>query len=110
MTLSVPLIFSSFRNNVRDTTEDLIEVGPETSVHPIVDDGVDASVGHGQPVESEIYVADVAIAGDGGVVVAVDEVDMIGGPTHHEDHHHEGEHLDNLLLVVLCLGEGRLGN
>ena len=110
MTLSVPLCFSSFRDNVWDTTKDLIEIGPEPSVHPVVDDGVDASVGHGQPVEAKVDVANVAVAGDGGVVVAVDEVDVIGGPAHHEDHHDAGEHLDNLLLVVLGLGEGGLGN
>ena len=31
--------------------------------------------------------------GDGGVVVGVDEVDVVGSPAHHEDPHHHREHL-----------------
>ena len=108
MALSVPLIFCSFRDQVGDTTKNLIEIGSEPPVHPIVNDGVDTGVGHGQPVEAKVDVADITIAGDGGIVVAVDEVDVIRGPAHHEDHHHEGEHLDNLLLVIPALGEGGL--
>ena len=65
-------------------------------VHPVVDDGVDAGVGHGQPVEAQVDVADVGHLGDGGVVVGVDEVDVIGGPAHHEDAHHHSKHLHQL--------------
>ena len=43
----------------RDTAKDLVEVGSEPLVHPVVDDGVDAGVGHGQPVEGQVDVADV---------------------------------------------------
>ena len=38
------------------------------------------------------------------------EVDVVRGPAHHEDHCGEGKHLDDLLLVVPALGEGRLGH
>ena len=65
-------------------------------VHPVVDDGVDTGVGHGQPVEGEVDVADVGDLGDGGVVVGVDEVDVVGRPADHEDTHHHGEHLHYL--------------
>ena len=50
------------------------------------------------------------LPGDGGVVVGEDEVDVVGGPAHHEDHCGEGEHLDDLLLVAPALGEGGLGH
>ena len=65
-------------------------------VHPVVDDGVDTGVGHGQPVEGEVDVADVGDLGDGGVVVGVDEVDVVWRPADHEDTHHHGEHLHYL--------------
>ena len=35
---------------------------------------------------------------------------MVRGPADHEDHCGEGEHLDDLLLVVPALGERRLGH
>ena len=34
--------------------------------------------------------------GDGGVVVGVDEVDVVWRPADHEDTHHHGEHLHYL--------------
>ena len=34
--------------------------------------------------------------GDGGVVVRVDEVDVVGSPADHEDGHHQREHLHYL--------------
>ena len=40
--------------------------------------------------------ADVGYPGDLGVVVGVDEVDVIGSPAHHEDPHNHREHLDKL--------------
>ena len=43
-------------------------------------------------------------------MVGEDEVDVVGGPAHHEDHCGEGEHLDDLLLVAPALGEGGLGH
>ena len=43
-------------------------------------------------------------------MVREDEVDVVRGPAHHEDHRGEGEHLDDLLLVVPALGEGCLGH
>ena len=43
-------------------------------------------------------------------MVREDEVDVVRRPADHEDHRGEGEHLDNLLLVIPALGEGRLGH
>ena len=39
--------------------EDLVEVVPEPPVHPVVDQGVDTAVGHGQPVEQQVHVLGV---------------------------------------------------
>jgi len=39
--------------------ECLIEVVPEPPVHPVVDQGVDTAVGHGQPVEQQVHVLGV---------------------------------------------------
>ena len=33
---------------------------------------------------------------------------MVGGPAHHEDHHHQREHLHDLHLVAAAPGEGGL--
>ena len=52
--------------------------------------------------------ADVRVGGDVGVVVGVDEVDMVGSPAHHEYEDDESEHLHDLLLVVPALGDGGL--
>ena len=71
--------------------------------HPVVDDGVDSTVGHGQPVEAEVDVLDVGGPHDLRVVVGVDEVDMVGEPADPKHHNHEGKHLDHLLLVLLAL-------
>ena len=49
--------------------KNLLEICPESCIHPVVDDGVDAGVGHGQPVEEEVDVADVGLPCDSGVVV-----------------------------------------
>ena len=43
-------------------------------------------------------------------MVREDEVDVVRGPADHEDDCGEGEHLDDLLLVVPALGQGRLGH
>ena len=68
-----------------DTAQHLVEVGSEPGAHPVVDDGIDTGVGHGQPVEEEVDVADVLGLGDGRVVVYQDEVDVVWSPAHHED-------------------------
>ena len=81
---------------VWDAAEHFVEVGTEPGVHDVVDDRVDAGVGHGQPVEEEEDVPDVGLPGYGGVVVGVDEVDVVGGPAHHEDQDDTCEHLHNL--------------
>ena len=81
---------------VGHTAQDLVEVGSEPGVHDVVDDGVDAGVGHGQPVEEEEDVPDVGLPSYGGVVVGVDEVDVVGGPAYHEDQDNTSEHFYNL--------------
>ena len=43
-------------------------------------------------------------------MVREEEVDVVRRPAHHEDHRGEGEHLDDLLLVVPALGKGCLGH
>ena len=51
--------------------------------------------------------ADIGHLGDGGVVVGVDEVDVVGGPAHHEDGDNYSEHLHQLVklfnLVIVSL-------
>ena len=114
---------------VGHAAEHLVEVGPEPCVHHVVDDRVHAGVRHCQPVEREVHVANVrlpderhflmiylegqadsVLPGDGGIMVREYEVDVVRGPAHHEDHCGEGEHLDDLLLVVPAFGQGRLGH
>ena len=51
--------------------------------------------------------ANVGLPGNGGVVVGVDEVDMIRRPADHEDEDYKCEHLDNLKQVRL---KGHLDN
>ena len=80
----------------RQEEENHVEIVSEPLVHPVVDDGVDASGGHGQPVEGQVDVVDVGDPVDGGVVVGVDEVDVIWSPADHEDPDHHREHLDQL--------------
>ena len=46
---------------------------------------------------------DVGDLGDVGVMVGVDEVDMVGSPTHHEYCHNYSKHLYQLKLDFLCL-------
>ena len=80
----------------RQEEENHVEVISESLVHPVVDDGVNTGGGHGQPVEGQVDVVDVGDPLDGGVVVGVDEVDVVGSPAHHEDPDHHREHLDQL--------------
>ena len=68
----------------------------EAPIHPVIDERIDASLTHRQPVEEKVDVADVGDGGDLRVVVGVDEVDVVGGPAHHEDPHHHCEHLHQL--------------
>ena len=65
-------------------------------VHPVIDEGIEHGVGHGQPVESQVDVLDVGLRDDLFVMVGVDEVDVVGEPAHGEDDDHHDEHFDNL--------------
>ena len=72
----------------------------ESPVHPVIDEGIDTSLTHGQPVEEEVDVADVVDPGDVGVVVGVEEVDVIGRPAHHEDENNHSEHQHHLARAL----------
>ena len=76
--------------------------------HPVVDDGVDSTVGHGQPLEAEVDVLDVGGPHDLRVVVGVDEVYMVGEPADYKEDDHNEAHLDNLPLLLHSPGNGWL--
>ena len=59
--------------------------------HEEEDDRVDGRVCHGEPEGREKEVLGVGLGEDGGVVVGVDEVGVVGQPAHseHDQHHHE---------------------
>jgi hypothetical protein len=80
----------------RYTAKDLVEIGTESRIHPVVDDRIDTGVTHGKPVEEEVDMADVGSLGDGGIVEYKDEVDMIRCPTDHENENNNSKHLHNL--------------
>ena len=56
------MAFGRLADAVGDAAEDLVKVRPEPSVHHVVDDGVDAGVGHCEPVEREVHVANVGLS------------------------------------------------
>ena len=60
-------------------------------IHTEVDQRVEGGVGHGQPEEGEEDVLGERLGEDVGVVVGVEEVGVVGQPTHpeHYQHHHE---------------------
>ena len=72
----------------------VLDVSP--LVHGVVDQGVDAAVGHGQPVECQEHVWGVPGLHEGGVVEEVDEVDMVGEPADAKDSNHNTKHFNNL--------------
>ena len=55
------MVLGCLPDDVRDAAKDLVEVGPEPPVHHVVDDRVDTGVGHRQPVEREVHVANVRL-------------------------------------------------
>ena len=55
------MVLGCLPDDVRDAAKDLVEVGPEPPVHHVVDDRVDAGVGHRQPVERKVNVANVRL-------------------------------------------------
>ena len=81
--------------------KNLLEICPESCIHPVVDDGVDAGVGHSQPVEEEVDVADVGLPCDSGVVVGIYEVDVVGCPAYDEYQYHYAKHFYNLKCTIL---------
>ena len=56
------MAFGRLADAVGDAAENLVKVRPEPPVHHVVDDRVDAGVGHCQPVEREVHVADVGLS------------------------------------------------
>ena len=83
-------------DEARDRAEDLVEIGTESYIHPVVDDWIDTGVSHGKPVEEEVDMADVGSLGDGGIVEYKDEVDMVRCPADHENKDNNSKHLHNL--------------
>lgn len=65
-------------------------------VHPVVDGGVDAGVGHCQPVEGQVHVLHVGAHGQRRHVVRVDEVRVVRQPAACENRYHDKQHSDNL--------------
>ena len=84
-------------------SEELVEIFPEPVPHPVVDDGVDRTVGHGEPVEAKVDMLDVGEGHDGGLVVGVDEVDVVGEPADPEDRDDDHKHLNYFPLVLPAL-------
>ena len=72
-------------------------------IHPVIDERIDASLTHRQPVEEKVDVADVGDGGDLRVVVGVDEVDVVGSPAHHKDQNNQGEHQHHLAICKIYL-------
>ena len=75
-------------------------------VHCIVDDGVDAAVEHGEPVEDEVHVLGVPGPHDARVVVDDDEVGVVGQPADGKDRGHYAEHFDNLKQQMMLIIQG----
>ena len=65
-------------------------------VHEVVNDGVDARVGHGEPIKGQKDVLDVLGPLDSWVVVRVNEVSVVGQPAHPEVEYQDNQHFDNL--------------
>ena len=59
-----PVSLGHHGDAVGDAAEHLVEVGPEPPVHHVIDDRVHAGVGHRQPVEREVHVANIRLPGD----------------------------------------------
>ena len=79
------------------------KIPPPPVSHPVVDDGVDGTVRHGQPVEAQVDVLDVGQRHDGGLVVGVEEVDVVRQPADPEDGDDDDKHLDYPPLVLPTL-------
>ena len=79
-----------------NTKHNFLEVDSKLRIHPVVDERVDARVGHCKPVEEKIEVTDVCGLSDGGFMENSDEVDMVWSPADHEDENNESDHFDNL--------------
>lgn len=65
-------------------------------VHPVVNYRIDHGVCHGQPIESQVHVSNVALVQNAGIEVYVDEVGVIWQPTYAEYHDDENKHFHNL--------------
>ena len=100
--------FSSLRNVIWNTAENLVEVCSKSLVHVVINDRIDTSVGHCQPVEGEVDMTNIGCPHDGWVVVGEYKINVVWGPTHHENDHNKGKHLDNFLLVISALSQSYL--
>lgn len=64
----------------------------QPAVHPVVDDGVDHRIGHGQPVDGQVNGLHVVSGYDLVVVIRVHEEQVVGQPADGEDQNDDNEH------------------
>lgn len=67
-------------------------------IHPVVNERIDHSIGHGQPVETEIHMLHVLRGCHLIVVVGVDEEQVIRQPANGKDGHDGNKHAHHLPL------------
>ena len=103
-----PASFSSFRDVVWNTAKNLVEVSSKSLVHVVINNRIDTCVRHCQPVEGEVDMTDIGCPHDGWVMVGEYKINVVRGPTHHENDHHKGKHLDNFLFVIPALSQSSL--
>lgn len=68
-------------------------------IHPVVYNWIDRSVGHGEPVYTEVYMFCGGMSRYFFIVVGVQKVDVVGKPADAEDANHYDKHLHHLKVV-----------
>ena len=69
----------------------------------VTHDWINSAVCHREPIESQINIFDIWRLHYLGIMVGVQEVDVIGEPAHSKDSDDHHEHLDDLSLVLPAL-------
>ena len=87
-------------DEVGKATENLVEVSSKAFVHPVVNDRIHASVGHGQHVEEQVKVTNIMSSCEGRLVKYQDEVDVIWSPANSKHEDNDGKHFDNLKISI----------
>ena len=65
-------------------------------VHPIVDQGIDHGIGHGEPIEGQVQVLHVLVGDQFTVNVRVHKVSVVRQPADGEQHHNHNKHPNHL--------------